>query len=406
MKYHVKPVVPSSSNKRSGYLPPSLIQPLKIVGISVLFGFAVLVSIAAIGYLTSLSLTQSKPQIDETAIIPTLGARKVAAGDAGLEPYCAEGWYRIPGEKQCSRAPKCGEPPYNSYAWVAQNVPMANYNDCLDEDKGMLLGDPPESSAFYGYVPLCCYEMARLQDPEMCIGNWERLWCHPQQCAQINNDTGCDGGPCLCGNALRTWCNESSCNLLSPVPLSTRLNLVADLPTNTPNPNTPTHTLTPSLSQTPTVTVPLSVTPTVTPSLTPSLTTSPRPSLTPTPPPAQTVTATFTPSPSSPTIAPRCDQSCGTCGWRDGSNVCHTSGTMGNTNQSCCYYACVNQSCISINGYGVDTCTSDTTCKTVSAPSLTTSVTRITPTPPVSGDNRWALILLIPIALIMGAIIM
>lgn len=397
MKYHIKPATPSSNKTRSGLFPSSLIQPLKIVGISLLFGLVVLISIAAIGYFTSLSLTQSQQPVEKTTNKPTLGPRKVAAGNESLEPYCAEGWYRIPGEKQCSRSPKCGGPPYDSYAWVAQNVPMANYNDCLDEGKGMLLGDPPDSSAFYGYVPLCCYEMARLQDPEMCVGNWERLWCHPQQCAQINNDTGCDGGPCLCGNAIRTWCNESECNLLSPVPLSTRLNLVADPPTNTPSPNTPTRTSTPSPSLTTTRSSPTLTPP---PSTTPSTT----PSLTPTSPPLQTITATRTPSPRAPTIAPRCDQSCGTCGWRDSSNVCHTSGTMGNSNQSCCYHACVNQSCIPINGYGTDTCTNDTTCKFVITPTLAISVARISPTPPVSGDSRWALILLVPIAIIIGAI--
>jgi len=36
--------------------------------------------------------------------------------------------------------------------------------------------------------------MERLKDPEMCIGYPERLWCHPDQCKAIDNNTGCGGG--------------------------------------------------------------------------------------------------------------------------------------------------------------------------------------------------------------------
>jgi hypothetical protein len=230
MAYHVKPASSGQAKQKPPLIPRKFVQPLKVVGVSLLFGITVFLAIAGIGYLTSRSIVSPVPATPtRSAVQPTVPARKVVANeDISLQPYCSEGWYHIPGEKLCSRSPKCGGPPYDNYDWVAQNIPEADHNDCLDEGRGMLIGDPPNSSAFYGYVPICCYEMARLHDPELCIGHWERLWCHPDQCAQIDDATGCGGGQCLCGHAIETWCAQSGCNLLPPVPLSTRLHLAGD----------------------------------------------------------------------------------------------------------------------------------------------------------------------------------
>lgn len=148
-----------------------------------------------------------------------------------LESYCKDGYYQIPGEKKCSRAPKCGGYGYDD---VNKAELMPNNNDCLDEGRGMVIGDPPNTSAFYGYPPLCCYEMERLKDPEMCIGYWERLWCHPDQCKAIDNSTGCGGGGCNCAHAMKTWCEIRKCNLLPPVPIEVRLGQKPAVPTALP----------------------------------------------------------------------------------------------------------------------------------------------------------------------------
>lgn len=431
MKYHVKQSVNNSSKNTPLSVLRANTQIIKIVGISALFGLGVLGVIIGIGYLTSQSLpSQGEKPASQISILPTIGARKVAAQtDISLEPYCSEGWYRIPGEKQCSRSPKCGGPPYDNYDWVAQNIPMPNPNDCLDEGHGMLIGDPPNSSAFYGYVPICCYEMARLHDPEICVGYWERLWCHPDQCAQIDNATGCGGGQCLCGHAITTWCDQRGCDLQPPVPLSERLHLAAEPPTNTPAPNTPTLTRaptptnspTPSPTATPAATQTPSPSPTLTPTSTPTLTSTPTNTPTPSATPTSTLSSTLapgeptsttapnepssTPAPGDPTSepAPRCDASCGICGWKDSSNVCHTSGTVGNTSVTCCYHVCVSQSCTVVNGYGADQCASEQDCQ-VAMPSQGVTQVVAQTKPPVSGSSHWLLYLFVPIAIIVGAL--
>lgn len=433
MKYHVKSDSQNSSrNKLLSYLHAHT-QIVKIVGISALFGLGVLGVIVGIGYLTSQSLiTTGEKPISQTSPQPTSSARKIAAQeDISLEPYCSEGWYQIPGEKKCSRSPKCGGPPFDDYAWVSHNIPFADNNDCLAEGRGMLIGDPPNSSAFFGYVPLCCYEMARLQDPEMCVGYWERLWCHPDQCAQIDNATGCGGGECQCGHAITTWCAQAGCDLQPPVPLSERLHVAAEPPTNTPAPNTPTLTRAPTATKTPTLTPTATSIPTQTP--TPSPTLSPTPShtltptytLTPSATPTSTQALTLAPGEPTYTVAPNepsgtaapgeptsqpasyCDANCGICGWKDSSGVCHTSGTVGNTSVTCCYHVCVSQSCTVVNGYGADQCASEGDCQ-IASPSqgITQMVTQVAtqPKPPVSGDNRWMLYLLVPVAIIIGAL--
>lgn len=165
-----------------------------------------------------------------------LSCVSAVSAQPSLESYCKDGYYQIPGEKKCSRAPKCGGKTYDD---MNKAEFMPNNNDCLDEGHGMIVGDPPNTSAFYGYVPLCCYEMVRLKDPEMCIGYWERLWCHPDQCAQIDNVHGCGGGGCNCGHAMKGWCEIRKCNMLPPVPIEVRLGMQKPTPTSAPSPTLP-----------------------------------------------------------------------------------------------------------------------------------------------------------------------
>lgn len=207
-----------------------------------------------------------------------------ASAQTSLQNYCKDGYYQIQGEKKCSRAPKCGGKTYDE---LNKAEFMPNNNDCLDEGHGMIIGDPPASSAFYGYVPLCCYEMVRLKDPEMCIGYWERLWCHPDQCSQIDNAHGCGGGGCNCGHAMKTWCETRHCNLLPPVPVENRIKGTAVVPTK------------PAPTRIPTVTLP-SLYPTTPPLLPTKSVPSPIPSLPPTIPlqkPTNMVYPTSTPTP-------------------------------------------------------------------------------------------------------------
>ncbi len=332
---------------------------------------------------------------------------------------------------------------------------MPDYGECTDESKGPLIGNPPNSNPFYGYVPLCCYEVARTHDPEKCVSHWERLWCHPDQCAQINNASGCEGGNCQCGEGLKTWCEQVGCDLQPPVPLTTRLNLNAGNAPTVPSPTAstssegvdmPTATSAPDLStnatSTPTnppleaqnsVTTP-TMTPATDPFETPSPTindTRPTPTVTPqgarsTPTPTNPKQATNTPNPPKPTDipptlaqGPHCDTSCGVCGWKDAQGVCHTEGAVGNSTQLCCYFTCLNQSCVAVSGYGANRCASDTNCQTQaqSPPSVdsttapaaqatTDNSPQTQPQPPVSGVSNWLILLVVPVAIIIGAVLL
>ncbi len=144
-----------------------------------------------------------------------------------LENYCFDGYYKIPNEKVCSRAPKCGGKSYDEVA----SLPAPNPQECMGDKDGQRIG-------CQGYVPLCCYEVARTGDPTMCVGYWERLWCHPDQCSQIDLDKGreCNNGNrgnCSCGHAFKSWCKGADAPN-PPVPLETRLGL--KLQTSTPTP--------------------------------------------------------------------------------------------------------------------------------------------------------------------------
>lgn len=210
-------------------------------------------------------------------------------------------------------------------------------------------------------------------------------------------------------------------------------------PSLSPSPTPPNQSITSTLTATPTVTTdPLVTNPTTTPagSITqsPTVTATPSPSFTPTrtptqtptPTPSFTLTPTHTPSPSplpsytptpspAPTYAPRCDSTCGVCGWRDSYNICHPSGALSGSTTQCCYKSCVNRACILISGYGVQSyCASDADCAggiahTSSAPVQNTLTTpRLSPgvaeSAPIAGNSRWALMLLVPVAIIIGAI--
>ena len=132
-----------------------------------------------------------------------------------LESYCQDGYYRIPGEPICSRAPNCG-----GYGYDELNTEdkMPNPQQCMGDGAGR------EEKGCAGYVPLCCYEVARTGNPNMCIGYWERLWCAPSQCETISGDKK------NCAHAFETYCGNKL-----PIPLEQRLG-IAPQPTQPPPP--------------------------------------------------------------------------------------------------------------------------------------------------------------------------
>lgn len=192
-----------------------------------------------------------------------------AVNNISLESYCRNGYYEIPGEKKCSRAPLCGGAPYNNYDWVAQNIPQPDPNDCVDVS--MVIGNPPDTNTPHGYFPLCCYEMERTGNFLKCVGYWERLWCAVSQCDNAKSKGATDsqcGGNCECAHATKSYGHSN----IQPVSLEVRLN----------------H-------------APLTATPTTIPGVSPTPTNSPSPTATVTPTPLPT----FTPTPSPfPTTGP------------------------------------------------------------------------------------------------------
>ncbi len=137
----------------------------------------------------------------------------VNSQEISLEPYCKNGYYEIPNEKVCSRAPGCGGYDYDS---LNKSDKMPNAQDCMGDGAS---GRAQKGCA--GYVPLCCYEVARTGDFTKCIGYWERLWCTKSQCDTAKtkgaSDSQC-GGSCQCGHAFDSYCGAKQ-----PVPLSQRL---------------------------------------------------------------------------------------------------------------------------------------------------------------------------------------
>ena len=137
----------------------------------------------------------------------------VNSQEISLEPYCKNGYYEIPNEQICSQAPGCGGYDYDS---LNNSSKMPNAQQCMGDGAS---GRAQKGCA--GYVPLCCYEVARTGDFTKCIGYWERLWCTKSQCNTAKSrgasDSQC-GGSCQCGHAFDTYCGAKD-----PVPLSQRL---------------------------------------------------------------------------------------------------------------------------------------------------------------------------------------
>jgi hypothetical protein len=208
-----------------------------------------------------------------------------AENTISLEPYCKDGYYQIPGEKKCSRAPGCGG---YSYDDLNKENLMPNPQDCVD--KSMVEGNPPNTNTPSGYFPLCCYEMERTGDFTKCIGYWERLWCAVSQCdnAVKNGASDSQCGGCQCAHATKGYGHEN----VQPVPLEVRLHLTGN-PTNTPT--NPPSTSTPTITVTSSPTTTTTPTPTVTGALPAS---SPTPSTTaPTPSSTPNITPTLFPYP-------------------------------------------------------------------------------------------------------------
>jgi len=457
MDYHIKKINSTSLSKNPLRVPSKYVYMLKLIGISLIAGLFIIVSIATIAFVIAKNVEKATITSEKSLSpldVSKSTATKVAANNISLEPYCTNGYYQIPGEKKCSRAPNCGG---YSYADLDKPELIPDYNECLGENKGVVIGDPPNTGVFSGYAPLCCYEMERTGNPEKCINQWERLWCYPIQCTAINNSTGCGGASCMCGNAIKDWCATRTCN---PVALDIRLRLSPTLsltPTATGNPLTPSETppisMTPMLSITPTNTP--SITPTLTPTQTPTLTATQTPTKTPTSTPTKTPTLTATQTPTNtptatptstptPIVSPYCDISCGACGWRDTAGSCHADGVVGSgiastpaistsstsvtvttaPAQTCCYRTCTNRMCQAISGYGTNACSNNSDCVPpvtalpqtglTSVPTPATYVVNPvivgatnTPTkPPVSGDTNWLPLLLIPIIVIIGGLMM
>lgn len=141
-----------------------------------------------------------------------------------LENYCTGGYYVIPGEKKCSRAPGCGGYTYDD---LNKDSLMMDHDYCLGQ--GVVIGNPstrPEE----GYFPLCCYEMERTGDYTKCIGYWERLWCASSQCKNAAKNGASDsqcGGDCQCATSSEGHGLQD----VQPVPLSQRLNSSTVTPT-------------------------------------------------------------------------------------------------------------------------------------------------------------------------------
>lgn len=195
-----------------------------------------------------------------------------ADSDISLEPYCQDGYYNIPGEPRCSRAPNCGGYGYDELNTTDK---MPNPQSCMGDGSGR------NDKGCAGYVPVCCYEMARTGRYTKCIGYWERIWCTKPQCDQAaangasNSECGGDCGDC--GHAFKTYCGPDK----QAVPLAQRLGIGAPpTATNTQAPP-PTSTFTPR---------PIQPTATFTPTTAPN-----QPTQRPTAP-----MATFTPVPTAP----------------------------------------------------------------------------------------------------------
>ncbi len=210
-----------------------------------------------------------------------------------LEPYCHDGYYKLPNEPVCSRSPGCGG---YTYAELNTSDKMPDPQLCEGENGGVGRG-------CNGWVPLCCYEMVRTGDFTKCIGYWERLWCAPSQCQEAERNGASDsqcGGSCQCSHAFKTYCGD-----VPPIPLDVRLRgeLEYGQPYNPTTPTLPPPTSTPTQKPTPT-TIPTTQSTSNPPFSSPTPTSinnipTSYPINTPTSPPTQ-----YTPKPTSPSQNP------------------------------------------------------------------------------------------------------
>jgi len=147
-------------------------------------------------------------------VVPRTNQQVVMAQSGiSLEGYCQGGYYKIPTEADmvCSRAPNCGG---YDYKQLNTTEKMPNPQKCMGDNGG-------KDRGCNGWVPLCCYEVARTGDFTKCIGYWERLWCAPSQCDEAKQNGASDsqcGGDCQCAHAFKTYCGN-----VPPIPLKVRL---------------------------------------------------------------------------------------------------------------------------------------------------------------------------------------
>lgn len=201
-------------------------------------GIVIILSMSLFFLNTLIGIVKPKPVL---AVIP-------------LDNYCRAGYYYIninnPNEVSCSRAPLCGG---KSYSEVEQ-LPQPNPQACMGDGK-----EDRATKGCAGLVPLCCYEVERTRDPMRCIGYWERLWCHPDQCAKIDPEKGRDcnngqPGTCKCGDAIKSWCIDTDKHSSIPyISIEQRLGVS---PTNTGIPPSATNPPATTATPTPTPTFP------------------------------------------------------------------------------------------------------------------------------------------------------
>jgi len=197
--------------------------------------------------------------------------------ETSLEGYCKDGYYYFPGETtSCSRAPNCGGYGYDELNTADK---MPNPQACMG-DRALARGQ----GGCAGYVPACCYEVARTGDYTKCIGYWERLWCAPSQCETAKqrgaSDSQC-GGSCQCGHAYGHYCGDAPV-----IPVDQRLGK---------NKPTPTVTVAPTAKP--------GIYPTVIPTSIPTVIPTAMPTVAPTPTPA--ITSYITPVPQQVTFVPK-----------------------------------------------------------------------------------------------------
>lgn len=220
-------------------------------------------------------------------------------------------------------------------------------------------------------------------------------------------------------------------------PTVTATGTVSPPPPTTTSAATPTTTdaATPTRPHTPTRTPSATRSPTPTPSKTPTQTPIPTSTRIPSPTSTPTLAPTATPT---PILAAFCEsKECGVCGWKDTNGVCHSDGALPD-GKKCCFSTCISNSCKFVSGFGADKCTDDTSCTEPTAvvkyvvvePSISqvqnavnsATITKMaiqnqnnasiagtspTPKPPISGDGKSLLLIIIPaIALVLGAIIL